>query len=122
MADLRAGSAAQSGSAQDDAQSFGHGRAILKRFFLRAFAGIVLATAAVFLVDYLVLRLKIATHGRAYGSVTVHPYYAVPRKDQKLEFLLADPQDQTCVHSLFPHLGDVPCWYLTRNKNKRIDL
>jgi hypothetical protein len=27
-----------------------------------------------------------------------------------------------CVHSLFPHMGDKPCWYLLRNSHKPIPM
>ncbi len=52
----------------------------------------------------------------------MQPYVAVPRKDGKTDFMLDPPVDQSCVHSLFPHFGDPPCWYLQRQANKRINL
>lgn len=83
----------------------------------------MVATAAFLYVgDYALLQYRVAANRNAYGTVTVQPYYAVPRKDHKTEFLFDDPQDQTCVNSLFPHFGDNPCWYLRRNKQKRIDM
>lgn len=98
------------------------GREILKRLFLRTVAVIVLACAFVYVIDYLVLRFRIATNRQPFSTVTVHPYYAVPQKDQKTEFLLGDPTDQQCVHSLFPHMGDNPCWWLTRHTDQRINM
>ncbi len=82
----------------------------------------VLSIAVIYAADYLVLRYRVAVNRQPFGTVTVQPYYAVPQKDHKTEFLFDDPEDETCVHSLFPHLGDSPCWYLSRNKEKRIDL
>jgi hypothetical protein len=98
------------------------GKEILTTFFLRAVATIVLATAFLYICDYLVLRFRVATNHQPFGSVTVHPYYAVPRKDQKIEFMPGEPSDQQCVHSLFPHMGDSPCWYLTRHTDQRVDM
>lgn len=98
------------------------GREILVRLFQRIVIGVVLGAAILYVCDYLLLRFRIATNRQPYGTVTVRPYYAVPQKDHKTEFLFDDPQDETCVQSLFPHLGDSPCWYLNRNKNKRIDM
>lgn len=98
------------------------GREILATFFLRAFAAIVLTAALVYLIDYLVLRIRVATNHQPFGTVTVRPYYAVPRKDQKTEFMLGDPTDQQCVHSLLPHMGDSPCWYLARHTEQQIDM
>jgi hypothetical protein len=56
------------------------------------------------------------------GSVKVQPYYAVPQKDGKTEFILLDPEVDTCVQSLLPHLGQPPCWQLNKKKQKRIDM
>jgi hypothetical protein len=77
---------------------------------------LILAMAAVYGVDYLVART------RPLGSVQVQPYYAVPLKDGKTEFIMLDPETDSCVNSLLPHLGRQPCWYLNRNKQKRIDM
>ena len=98
------------------------GKQIIGRFLARSIAGIVLTLAAAYFIDYLVLRLRVATNRQPYGSVTVHPYYAVPQKDQKTEFLVGDPTNQECVHSLFPHMGDKPCWYLASHTDQRINM
>jgi hypothetical protein len=98
------------------------GREIVKRFLQRIFVGLILTVAVAYTCDYAVLRFRIATNRQPYGTITVHTYYAVPQKNRKTEFLLGDPQDETCVHSLFPHLGDAPCWYLSRNREKRINM
>jgi hypothetical protein len=76
----------------------------------------------VYLADFCALRFRVATHRNPYGTVEVRPYYAVPRKDHKIEFMFDDPRDETCVNSLFPHDGHDPCWYLRRNREKRINL
>jgi hypothetical protein len=88
----------------------------------RVAVAIILGATLLYLIDYAILRYRIATNRNAYGTVTVKPYYAVPRKDHKTEFLFGDPQDQTCVHSLFPHFGDSPCWYLSRHTQPRVDM
>lgn len=98
------------------------GRDILKRLFFRSVAAIVLATAFVYLVDYLILRYRVWTNHTPFDTVTVHPYYAVPQKDQKTEFILGDANDQQCVNSLFPHMNDSPCWWLTRHTDQRINM
>ena len=48
-------------------------------------------------------------------------YYALHKNKQKTNFMFADPEAQTCVHSLFPHFGYPPCWYLSRHAEQRID-
>jgi hypothetical protein len=45
---------------------------------------------------------------RAFGSVVVRPYYAVPLKDGKTEFMMLSPETRTCVHSLFPTSATLP--------------
>ena len=98
------------------------GRQIIARWLRRIFAGVVLTAASLYAVDYAVLRYRIATHHNPFGTVTVRPYYAVPLKNHKTQFLFNGSQDQTCVHSLFPQQGDSPCWYLSRHPEQRINL
>ena len=86
------------------------------RLIKRVLFVLVLAVAAVYCVDYLVAR------SRPLGSVQVQPYYAVPQKDGRIEFMMLDPKVNSCVNSLLPHLGQEPCWYLKRNRQKRIDM
>jgi len=71
----------------------------------------------VYAADYLIARSRGA---RAFDTVQVQPYYAVPLKDGKTEFMMLDPQNRTCVHALFPHFGYSPCWYLKRRTDQRI--
>lgn len=98
------------------------GRDLILRWTQRTLLVVLLLFALVYAGDFLLLRYRIATNDRPFGTVTVRPYYAVPQKNHKTEFLFDDPQDQTCVHSLFPHLGDQPCWYLSTHKDQRIDI
>lgn len=98
------------------------GRQIVAGILQRIIVGLVLLAAVAYAVDYLSLRYRIWRNQEPFGTVTVRPYYAVPQKDHKVEFLFDDPRDETCVHTLFPHLGDSPCWYLSRNKQRRIDM
>jgi hypothetical protein len=94
----------------------------LGRWLKRAFLAVVLSAATIWIGDYLVLRVRVATNSNAFGTVTVQPYYAVPQKNHREEYMLSDPEDDTCVNSLLPHLGDDPCWYLRRHKEKRIQM
>jgi hypothetical protein len=97
-------------------------RDLIVRWVQRTLVSALLLAALVYAADYLLLRYRIATNHGPFGTVTVRPYYAVPQKNHKTEFLFDDPQDETCVHSLFPHLGDQPCWYLSTHKDQRIDI
>ena len=80
------------------------------------------ACALLYAGDYASVRYRIPRGRDPFGSVEVQPYYAIPLKDGKTEFMFLKPENQVCVHSLFPHLGHNPCWYARRKKDKRIDL
>jgi hypothetical protein len=45
----------------------------------------------------------------------------IPQKNNRVQYTFDAPENQTCVQSLFPHLGCTPCWYLRRHAQKRID-
>jgi hypothetical protein len=94
------------------------GRRFLGILFLRILLGCAIAVALAYVVDAAVLRYRAAGNRNAFSVVTVHPYYAMPRKDKKLEYMYGDPQDETCVNSLFPHMGDTPCWYLRKHTDQ----
>jgi hypothetical protein len=74
--------------------------------------------AITFLADYAVVRAS----RNPTGSVLVKRYYAVGLKNGKTEMYYADPENQTCVNSIFPHMGYSPCWYLRRYKVKEIKI
>lgn len=93
---------------------------------IRAFAIRILIVAGLLLLtvyfsDYLSVAWRVPK-ASSFGTVQIHPYYAVRKKNNRIEFMVLDPQDQVCVHSLFPHFGDDPCWYLVRHQEKRIDM
>ena len=73
-------------------------------------------------LDYIVFRIRAASNRNAYGAVTVSHYYAVLQKNGKTEFIFDPPRAQTCVHTLFPHGGWLPCWYLSRHPEQRTDI
>ena len=96
------------------------------RHSLKRFAGATIASAAglillAYAVDYGVFRYQAAA-GKAFGQVTVTSYDAVQQKSGRTQFLFKPPQDETCVKSLFPHAGFVPCWYLQRHTEQRTDI
>ncbi len=67
------------------------------------------------------LRFRIAK-GKAFATVRVQRYYSVMKKDGKPDYYFDQPQNETCIRSLFPHLGYTPCWYLNRHKVQKIDV
>lgn len=77
--------------------------------------------ALVYASDDLSLRYHFPRSRQIFGSVTVQRYDAISEKNNKTEFVYEDPVVQTCVRSLFPHLGYQPCWYLSRHSEQRIN-
>lgn len=72
--------------------------------------------------DYIWLRYRMneTSAGTALGAVEVRRYWEIPNKNGKFEYSFDPPFMQTCVHSLFPHLGYSPCWYVNREKLQRV--
>ena len=68
--------------------------------------------------DYIVVKLR----GEPLEAVQINKFYAVPQKDGKTSFEPGEPETQTCVDSIFPHLGYSPCWYLKRHKTQQVNL
>jgi hypothetical protein len=75
---------------------------------------IVAAAALAFGLDWVIFRIRFAAGWNPYGSATVRHHYAVLLKNGKTSFIFDPPGPQTCVNALFPHVGDLPCWYLVR--------
>ena len=92
------------------------------RKLLWVLAGLIAIVCVTYLTDFAILRWKFKTNRGAFATVKISPYYAVPRKDHKVEYMFQETVDETCVNSLFPHGGSSPCWYLTRHREKRVDL
>ncbi len=98
------------------------GKQRLLRFFGVSVLGIAGVALLAFATDYAVLRVREATHGNAYGSVVVNHYTAVLQKNGKTTMTFDPPQAWTCVNSLFPHGGYLPCWYLSKHPDQRTDI
>ncbi len=82
---------------------------------------VVLLISILYVCDYGSVRYRIPRTHDPFGIVKIQRYYAVPKKNGKPDFYFEEPENQTCVHSLFPQLGYIPCWYLNRKKAQRID-
>jgi hypothetical protein len=91
------------------------------KYVKRILAALVVILVLVYAGDDLSVRIPIPKSRNPFGTVLIKSYYAIPQKNRKTEFYLADPVTKTCVHSLFPHFGYSPCWYLEKKKLQRID-
>jgi hypothetical protein len=73
--------------------------------------------AVVYAYDYLSVRHRVAAQkqGDPFEAVTYPHLLAIPQKGNRVEYAL-DAQSpmmtESCVHSLFPHQGYLPCWYI----------
>jgi hypothetical protein len=93
----------------------------------RAVIALMVLLALVYAVDSIRVRSKMArpNSGDAFGSVQMERLYAVPQKNGNIEYEFDALQPEVtvpCVHSLFPHMGNTPCWYLQRNRRKPIPM
>jgi hypothetical protein len=88
---------------------------------LRILVVAVVSLMIVYVGDDLSVRYRIPNGRQPLGTVTIQRYDAIPEKNGKTEFAFEDPVIQTCVHSLFPHMGYPPCWYLGRHAEQRIN-
>jgi len=71
--------------------------------------------------DYAMVRFRIPLGREPTGSVMVRRYYAIQEKANRVEYIFDKDEAQTCVRSLFPHLGYKPCWYLSRHAEQRVE-
>jgi hypothetical protein len=93
----------------------------------RGGGAVIVLLVLVYAGDDIRVRWKMAhpKSGDAFGTVQMERLYAIPQKNGKVEyeFDALQPEVTTpCVHSLFPHMGDMPCWYLRRNSQKPIPM
>jgi hypothetical protein len=77
--------------------------------------------------DYLLLRVRMrhATAAMPFESLTRARLLAIPMKNGSTQYQLDEvkpTETLTCVHALFPHYGDQPCWYLKPRLNQPISI
>jgi hypothetical protein len=91
----------------------------------RSLAGVLAAILFAYVMDYAYLRIRMIHPKPAdpFESMVRNRLLAIPQKNGMLDYELdqVHPTDTlTCVHSLFPHYGDPPCWYLKPRINDPI--
>jgi hypothetical protein len=82
-----------------------------------------IATAVLILVTILYVGdfISVKLRHDPLSVVQINKIYAVPQKGGKTEFDAGDPESQTCVNSIFSHLGYSPCWYVNRHRNQQVN-
>jgi hypothetical protein len=93
----------------------------------RILGGLVGALVLVYVSDYTYLRIRMLrpTPTSPFESMTRTRVLAIPQKNGKFDYQIDETQPVetlTCVHSLFPHYGDQPCWYLKPRINQPIPI
>jgi hypothetical protein len=96
-------------------------KSLLKRLLAAILAALASITLIAYASDYAVFRYRLRAN-KAFGEVTVTTYDAVAQKSGKTQFIFNPPHIETCVHTLFPHAGYLPCWYLERHTEQRTDI
>jgi hypothetical protein len=93
----------------------------------RTLIALFLLLGMIYSGDYLFLRIRMRHPEPAdpFETSTSLRVLAVPEKNGKMEYE-TDPQNPqqtvTCVHSLFPHAGYSPCWYVKPKMNQPIPM
>jgi hypothetical protein len=82
---------------------------------------------ALFIGDELSFQYRVhsSRSGDTFGAVDMQRMLAIELKGGKVEYTMDRQQPvQTlkCVHSLFPHTGFNPCWYLLRQSRQAVPL
>jgi hypothetical protein len=80
---------------------------------------LVVVVAVVYIFDYVYVSIRImhAKTSDPFETITSLRILAIDEKGNKTEYSVDPVQPQqtgVCVHALFPHNGDMPCWYLKR--------
>jgi hypothetical protein len=93
----------------------------------RILVTILVSLALAFCADYFYVRVRMLHPKPAdpFESIKALRVLAIPEKNGKTEFEMdaQNPeQTVTCVHSLFPHFGYSPCWYVKPRINQPIPM
>jgi hypothetical protein len=93
----------------------------------RVLISAVVLVGLVYCGDYASLRIRMM-HPKPtdpFETNTTMRILAIPEKNGKTEYTpdVQNPQQTvTCVHSLFPHAGYGPCWYVKPRLNRPIPM
>jgi hypothetical protein len=93
----------------------------------RVLFGLLLVLGLFYVSDYLSVRVRMLHPKLAdpFESIKALRVLAIPEKNGKTEYDVdaQNPeQTVTCVHSLFPHYGYSPCWYVKPRINQPIPM
>jgi hypothetical protein len=100
-----------------------YSRRIAKRLLVSVALGLFVTYAC----DYLYFRWRLirARPGDPLETFVAPRLYAIAEKNGKIEYELdaQNPEQRlTCSHSLFPHAGYRPCWYIKPKSQQPIPM
>ena len=70
-------------------------------------------------------RMNAPKQGDPFDVVVYPRVLEIPHKGNRVEYALdaqSPMESETCVHSLFPHFGYSPCWYVNRKAQNPIPM
>lgn len=99
----------------------------IRRFAKRILLAAVAVLAVVYTGDYVSFRARMLhpKPNNPLESIKALRVLAIPEKNGKTSYEIdqVNPeQTVTCVHSLFPHSGYSPCWYVKPRINQPIPM
>ena len=85
----------------------------------RILYAIILLFALAYGYDFASVRSRVSAQkpGDPFDVVTYPHLLAIPQKGNKVDYELdaqSPMESDPCIHSLFPHYGYAPCWYVLR--------
>jgi hypothetical protein len=97
------------------------------QIFQRSLGSLIAAVVLVYAGDYIYLRVRMLhpMPTNPFETMARTRVLAIPQKSGKFDYQIDQTQPVetlTCVHSLFPHYGDQPCWYLKPRVNQPIPI
>ena len=99
----------------------------LSQYALRALGLLVVLFVLFYIGDYLSVRIRMLhpTRSDPFETLTRTRVLAIPQKNGRVEYqidALKPTESVTCVHSIFPHFGDPPCWRIKPHFNEPIPM
>ncbi|HEV7967960.1 MAG TPA: hypothetical protein VGP19_10335 [Candidatus Acidoferrales bacterium] len=85
----------------------------------RVVYALILVVGVAYGYDYASVRRRMIENkpGNPFDVVSYPHLLAIPQKGNKVDYELdaqSPMESEPCVHSLFPHNGYTPCWYVLR--------
>ena len=93
-----------------------------RRGLKRLVIGVIVLAALFYLGDFLSIKFRIPGNRQQTDIVQVQDFYAVKQKNGRIAYYYNSTENVTCSNSLFPQLGNQPCWYVRRNTHRHTNL